>query len=213
MKSIFALTILVLLSFMACNNDSGEDETKKAIRATFENYKAAIVKDNGTTAVNFVDTRTLDYYTELLDVVLYADSIKVDQLTILDKFQVLAIRYIATDDQLLSLNGKGFLAFTIDEGMTSKNVIGVKVDHVIVDGNFARGEISAEGKKAELYFSFYKEAAGWKLDLTSIFDVSTLIFNKMIADSQLSENEFILMILRNLTKKRSIDEIWDPISE
>lgn len=214
MKTILTLVSILLIFLSACSNPQHSESQQKeqeAVQQSFKNYKASILEDNGSQAIKFVDSKTITYYSELLDLILEADSAKVNALNIMDKFQVLTVRARIETEKLRSFDGKQLLEHTIDQGMTSKSVAGIAIENIIVDGNFAKGQLLTNGKSAPFYFHFYKEEGNWKIDLTSIFKISMTAFNQMIKESGQEENEFIFTLLESVSGRRPDNAIWQPI--
>ena len=73
MKNIFyclgVLFLLLLTSFDAHSQKKEEKLVKKA----FDNYKYAILNDEGENAVQFLDSRTIQYYEKMLELVKTGD--------------------------------------------------------------------------------------------------------------------------------------------
>ena len=200
---IFAFTL---------NSCSAQKKEEKLVRKSFENYKSAILNDKGEEAVQYVDSRTVTYYSEILTKTKNADSIEVNELGLMDKLMVFSIRHRATKSKILSFDGKGLLVYAIKEGMVGKNsVANNTVGDVEVDGTFAKGQLIANGQKAPFYFHFYKEEDVWKIDLTSIFTIGTAAFKKMQEESGLKENEYLFSLLEMLTGRKPDSEIWKKI--
>ncbi|MFY7734196.1 MAG: hypothetical protein ACOVSR_11990, partial [Bacteroidia bacterium] len=82
----------------------GQKREEKLVIKAFENYKSAILNDKGEEAVKHVDSRTIKYYTDVLALVISADSAKVDSLSILDKLMVFSIRHRTTKNDILSFD-------------------------------------------------------------------------------------------------------------
>jgi hypothetical protein len=205
------INILVLLLFLttSCN---GRKKEEKLVREAFDNYKSAILNDKGEEAVKFVDSRTIKYYSDILELVKNADSTQVTSLSLLDKLTVFSIRHRTPKEDILSFDGKGLLVYAIKSGMVGKNsVANNSIGEITIDNNFAKGQFIANGQKAPFYFHFYKEEGQWKIDLTSIFSVSTMAFKKMVDDSGQNENEYLFSLLEMLTGKKPGQEIWDKV--
>ena len=187
MKKILpVLTFFFALTISAFGQKSEEELVRKA----FDSYKSAILNDKGEEAVKFVDSRTIKYYNDVLDLVKNADSSKVETLSILDKLMVFSIRHRTSKEDILSFDGKTLLIYAIKSGMVGKNsVVNNSIGEVTIDGNFAKGQFVVNGQKAPFYLHFYKEEQQWKMDLTSLFTVSTSAFKKMADDSGQNENE------------------------
>jgi hypothetical protein len=139
---------------------------EKLVRESFNSYKTSILNDKGEKAVDFVDSKTISYYNEILETTKKADSLTVNSLGILDKLMVISIRYRTSKRDILSFNGKELLIYAIKEGMVGKNsVMNTEIGDVEIDGNFAKGQLISKGQKTPFYFHFYKESNIWKIDL------------------------------------------------
>ena len=204
-QTISIFLILLSLTLFAQKNEV------KAVKTSFENYKEAILNDRGKEAVQFVDSRTMKYYGDLLEHVKLADSTAVEGLSLIDKLMVFTIRHRATKDDILSFDGKGLLVYAIESGMVGKNsVANSSIGDVTIDGSFAKGQYVSNGQKAPFSFHFYKEEENWKVDLTSVFPASTMALKKFVEDSGQPENEFIFSLLEMITGKKPGAEIWLP---
>lgn len=205
------INFLVLLLFLttSCN---GQKKEEKLVREAFDNYKSAILTDKGEEAVKFVDSRTIKYYNDILELVKNADSSQVTSLSLLDKLMVFSIRHRTSREDILSFDGKGLLVYAIKSGMVGKNsVANNSIGEITIDNNFAKGQFIAKGQKAPFYFHFYKEEEQWKIDLTSIFSVSTMAIKKMVDDNGQDENEYLFSLLEILTGKKPGQEIWTKV--
>jgi hypothetical protein len=208
MKTTTILVFLLLLTFHAFAQKGDE----KLVRAAFDSYKSSILNDKGEEAVKYVDSRTVKYYSDILDLVKNADAEKIEQLPILDKLMVFSIRHRASKEEILSFDGKGLLVYAIKKGMVAKNsVANNSIGEVVIEGDFAKGKFVANGKETPLYFHFYKEENQWKVDLTSLFPVANAAVKKMADDSGQGESEYILSLLEMITGKKPAEEIWNPI--
>jgi hypothetical protein len=205
------ISILVLLFSLTtfCN---GQKKEEKLVREAFDLYKSAILNDKGDEAVKYVDSRTIKYYSDVLELVKNADSTQVTSLSLLDKLMVFSIRHRTAKEDILSFDGKGLLVYAIKSGMVGKNsVVNNAVGEVIIDNDFAKGQFIVNGQKAPFYFHFYKESGQWKIDLTSIFSVSTIAIKKVVDDSGQNENEYLFSLLEMLTGKKPGQEIWEKV--
>ncbi len=204
LTSIFA----VLFAVMAIAQKSEEAR----VRETFENYKKAILKDRGAEAVTYVDSKTVAYYSRMLDLALHADSLAVDSLVLVDKLMVLAIRHRTSRAQLLSFDGIKLIQYAIESGMVGKNTVANNsMGDVIIDHLTARGRLIVNGEQTDVYFQFNLEQGHWKIDLTSVFAVSSKAMESMIIESGQSENTYIISILQMISGKKPGPEIWLPV--
>jgi hypothetical protein len=208
MKHAATTLLFLLVSSISAYTQKSE---VKAVTASFDNYKQAILNDKGEEAVQYVDSRTINYYGDVLEKVRSADSATVNRLDLLDKVMVFSVRHRATKEDILSFDGKGLLVYAIKSGMVGKNsVVNSSIGDVTVEGTFAKGQYVSNGQKAPFNFDFYKEDNAWKVDLTSIFSTTNIAFRKLVEESGQTENEFLFSILERLTGRRPGDEIWIP---
>ncbi|AFU70534.1 hypothetical protein P700755_003965 [Psychroflexus torquis ATCC 700755] len=209
MKKILSSLFLSLSIITCC---LGQEKEEKLVRESFNSYKTSILNDKGEKAVDFVDSKTISYYNEILETTKKADSLTLNSLGILDKLMVISIRYRTSKRDILSFNGKELLIYAIKEGMVGKNsVMNTEIGDVEIDKNFAKGQLISNGQKAPFYFHFYKESNNWKIDLTSIFPVGAMAFKKMIEDNGEEENQYLIQLLEMITGKKPVNEIWKPI--
>jgi len=210
MTKLFNLLIPVMILSTACGDQEKED---KLVKLTFDNYKSAILNDKGEEAVEYVDSRTIKYYDDIIDLVKTADSAKVNSLSLLDKVMVFSVRHRTSKEEILSFDGKRLFVYAIKSGMVGKNsVSNNSIGEVTIDKDFAKGQFIANGQKTPFYFHFYKENGQWKIDLTSVFSISTVAFEKMVADSELGENEYLFSLLEMMTGRKPGQEIWNKVN-
>jgi hypothetical protein len=198
----------------ADSTQSGIDDEMeaKAVVESFASYKSAILNDKGEVAVKYVDSRTISYYSKVLDLVKNADSSKVESLGLLDKLMVLIIRHKAPKEEILSFDGKGLLVYSINNGMIGKNgAANNSIGEVTVVDDFAKGQLVVSDKPTPLAFHFYKEDDQWKVDLTSAFPASEAAFQQMVDQSGQAENEYLLSLLEMTSGKKAGSEIWQPV--
>lgn len=142
----------------------------------------------------------------------HADSLEIEALTILDKMTVLIMRNKMPKEELLTMDGKKMFIYAVNNGMVGKgSVSNNSIGKVAVNGNFASGQFISKGRETEIYFHFYKEDGAWKVDLTSLFPISILALDKVIADSGKSENEFIIPLIEASTARKLDSSAWKPL--
>ncbi len=203
------ITFIVLI-FISIKSYSQSD--KELVLESFDNYKNAILTDKGGLAADFVDSRTMTYYTTILEKAKNADSLEIESMGLLDKLTVLTMRHRVPKKDLLSFNGKDLFIYAIDNGMVGKNsVVNAELGDVIASDDFAKAEFLVGGQKTPFFFHFYREDNIWKIDISHIFSLGTTAFKKIIEESGETENDFIINILELLTGKKPTEAIWKPI--
>ena len=204
--------LILMISALFINTTPAQNTEAAQVKKTFDSYKTAILNDKAEKALETIDSRTLKYYTEILDAVKMADSSKITSMSLIDKITILSVRARATKDEIILMKGHDLFLFAIKNGMVGKDgVINNSVGDVTVNKNFAKGQLLVNGKKAPLYFHFYKENGKWKIDLTSLFPMSNVVLKKMIEESGKPEDEYIMMLLEAITGIKQSSEIWKPV--
>jgi len=203
----------ILFLFLTGQLTYGQKNEEKPVKMSFNCYKIAILNDKGEEAVKYVDSRTIKYYSDILELVKTADSTKIEILSILDKLMVFSIRHRTSKNDILSFDGKSLLVYAIKSGMVGKNsVANNSIGNIIMEKDFAKGQFITNRQKSPFYFHFYKEEGQWKIDLTSLFSVSTIAFKKMADESKKNQNDYLFSLLEMITGKKPGAEIWQPIN-
>ena len=205
----FVILALLLIGQIAY----GQNKKERLVRKSFDNYKTAILNDKGKEAIKYLDSRTINYYTKILELVKTADSVKIETLSILDKLMVLYIRHRASKEEILSFDGKSLLIYAIKNGMVGKNsVVDNSIGDVTINKDFAKGQFKTNGQETPIYLHFYKEEGEWKIDLTSGFIFSTMAFKKMADESGQPQNEYLFSLMEMITGNKPGHKIWEPIN-
>lgn len=205
MKALLLIPTLFLLI-------SSQDKERAAVKEAFENYKKEILAGKGEQAVDYLDKTTIGYYEQILDLALHAPGDELDKKSIIDRLNVYSARHRVAVDRMKTMSGRDFIVYAIDNGMIGKNsVAAISIGDVTIDGTSAKGQAVANGTPTPMYFSFNKEDGVWKLDITSIFPITTDALKKVVANSDLSEDEFIFKALEMVSGGAVSDNIKDPL--
>lgn len=208
MRKLILVPFFALYAVLSAN--AQHDTT--LIKVCFNGYKNAILSDQGKTAVSFVDSRTVKYYTDILQKTKTLDSAGIDKLSIMDKLTILMVRHRATKEEIIQLDGKSLLVYAIERGMVGKNSVQqISIGEIIIRGNMAEGQIIVGEAPTSLAYNFYKENGAWKMDITSVLPEGNTAMKKVVKDSGQPENEFLIMLLENATGKEPVKDIWKPI--
>lgn len=183
---------------------------EKLVRKAFDNYKTAVLNKQGEQAVNYVSAKTIDYYSNMLELVKTADSTTIDRLQLMDKLMVLTVRLRIPKEEILKFDGKSFLEYGISNGMIG-NIANFSIGDVKITGDTAKGQFMVGKEKAPFYYDFYKENGQWKIDLTSILAISETAFSAMIQESGQTENEILLLLLEKIAGAKPDNTMWQPI--
>ena len=86
-------TLTLTFFFLITISVFGQESDEELVRKSFDSYSKSLLNNNAEDVIKFVDSRTIKYYSDILDLVKNADSTKVESLSLLDKMMVLAISY------------------------------------------------------------------------------------------------------------------------
>lgn len=204
-------TIIFLASILCFTSAFAQNSTSDSVKACMEGYKSAILKGKGEEALHFLDSRTVDYYSSILEKVKTADSSEIETYGLLDKMNVLIIRCRMDSSTIASLDGRSLIVKAIQMGMIGKNsVANNSLGEIIVDSNFALAQMVVRGKPQPMYMHFYREERQWKIDLTSMFPVGEGALREYISSQKQTDNEFMINMLTMLTGKQPDSSIWHP---
>lgn len=202
------LTILFL--FILTNLVVAQENEVGLIRKNFDSYKTFLYNGNGGEAANLVDSHTIKYYDDIIDLVKNADSLKVESLSLLDKIMVLIVRQRVSKENILNFDGKALLIHAINNGMIDKNSAGsLTIGDATVDKNSAKGQLIFNGTESPYFSNFYKENGQWKYDLTSSFSIGIPALQKL--EKELGERGFINALLNAGNGNKLSQNVWGPI--
>jgi len=203
---LLACVFCISISCFAQRNET------KAIHSSFESYRAAVLTDNGDAAIKYIDSKTIQYYNDLLVTIKKSDSSSIVTLPFLDLFMALAIRHTAGPNELHSFDGKSLLIYAIENGLVGKNSIeSNELGDLEISGEMAKCAFISNGQVTGSFLNFYRENEVWKMDLTSLFDYTNDIFDKIISSGKRTNVEFAIHLIETLTNSKVKPEVWRPV--
>lgn len=205
---------LLLLMLAVATGSFAQKKEEKAVRKAFDKYRSALLDENGDEALKYICNKTILYYNDLLKTVKHSDSLEVSKLGVFNKLMVFSVRHRVPKEVLLTVDGKGLLLYSINEGMVGKNTVNnASIGGVTINGDTAKGDFLIYKDITPFTFAFYKEDGSWKLDITSIFLMTGEGISKAAERSELPEDEFILDILGRGLETKPGKEVWLPVVE
>jgi hypothetical protein len=203
-----AVAALALASSAAAARAGGDDA--KAVKSTFKAYQNALLKKDGPGAAAVVDRGTIAYYQRVRDLAVSGKPDEVKKLPILDKLMVVRMRHQVPLAQLKAMDGKAALAFGVSQGWVGDNVAKVEAGPVEVTGDRATVTFMVGGKPTPVKLALQREGGAWRIDLVSLFALSSGAFKNRQAESGKSEDDFVLELVGQLAAKPVPATIWNP---
>ena len=186
--------------------------SETAVQATFNNYRIAILNQDADSAYEAIANDTKTYYTDMLQHTLESDAATVEALPILDQLIILRSRHQIPAEELVAMDGASYFKYAVNRGwIDSSSVKQVEITDISIVGNTATSKITKNGQVAPFGFKFYQELDGWKIDLTSILNISEGAMQKLIQESGMGQTEFLLFLVESVSGTQVQDSIWQPL--
>lgn len=204
-------TYLLVFVLLSCNRSHTDKETTDILNI-FTSYKEAIRQGNGIKALACVDSNTINYFSRMLNEALDASAEDLEEKPFVDKFLIVSLRHHSGKRELSSFDGKTALVWAVDSGMIGvETVRQMSIGKISINGNLAKGQYVHKGIPLPLYYLFIKEGSNWKLDLTSMFNISGKLALQIAKNQNLSEKELIFFILEMLSGNKVNPNTWHNI--
>ena len=104
-------------------NSTDEKNDSQLIKESFDQYKSALMSQDGKRAAEYVNDKTIAYYMDLLNLVKRGKKSEVQNKRIVDKFSILAIRHRFASEVIKLQDGKSLLAFAVNEGLIGEQSV------------------------------------------------------------------------------------------
>lgn len=203
---IVAVALCVPLLVLA-----GEPE---AVGRCFQDYKSAILGQEGDAAAGLVTTKTIDEYQRYVDWAMSADRRTLEALSLVNRFQVLLLRQRIPAETLSRLNGRSVFVYAVDRDWIGKDsVIRTTLGTVSVAGNRATSEVLIGGQTAPHRFHFARENGAWRFDLVQLLQTTDQALKAVARQRGMSEDEFIFSLIETVSGKRVEPAIWVPVQK
>lgn len=205
-----ALVAFIFTSHLALSAQGSQSE-EELIRQAFLAYKAAILQQQGQSAVQLVNTATLQYYERMKALTLEGQEREVRQLTPAHKIMVLLLRHRVPVGDLRRMTPEELFIHAVNQGWIGKNgVLDSDIGQIRVFGNDASAEHVKNRKPTPLKYRFTKEDGKWKIDLTALMPMADQAMSMLIKTEGLDEDAFIISLIESISGKKILPTIWQP---
>ncbi|HEB36269.1 hypothetical protein LCGC14_1091560 [marine sediment metagenome] len=179
----------------------------------FEKYKTAFLNSKGEEAIKYIDSKSVDYYKDILDKILYADKEEVMKESYINRFMIFRVRHSMQLKNLKEMDVTRLLVFAIDHGWIEKDAaIGMSVKNVKINGNMATADYYQDNKKTGIRFQFFYENEQWKYNYTSVVQFSSSLSKQQIKEFGYSdEDEFIFDMIWGESGKKVSKDIYESL--
>ncbi|MEM8933979.1 MAG: hypothetical protein AAGE94_22500 [Acidobacteriota bacterium] len=183
-------------------------EDEAAVRAAFEEYRAALLSADGARAARAVDRPTIDWYQGTIDKARSIDRGGLDELTIMEKFTVLRLRHEFDRAALDAMTGESLFALAVEnEWVNRTSVERVELARITLDGDAASASINTDLETPLFYFSRRRD--DWGFALWRTFPVADESLAQLIVDHGITVDQFVVSSLETLTNSPVDLAIYD----
>jgi hypothetical protein len=219
MKKLLYFTLLLLFfSIPFCSyaqmEPANQDEAE--ILSTFANFKIGIEAKKPELLLKNLDTNTLQFFEQLYDMALYADSVTIMNAPITELIFLIQIRNNGYDRLSKTNNLNDFYSLMMDIGLLKEDkdleIIIIDIDSNVAVCNLARQSVPVKTK----YF-LNKENDFWKIDLNTPFEIANERFAELLKDDEKmkSFNVDYKQLYQQILDKNSVpygsSKMWQPV--
>lgn len=197
LTTIIVIIILVggYLFFTKNSSLQATNEPPQAIQESFEDYQAAILARDPS-GTELLSEATIGYYDHLIDLIKNADRTTLEAAPLADRIVVLMTRSTYPHEELLAMDGEGLVREAIVRGEIGDNVANLSLGKTDLKEDVALIQVLQNGQEIPVEFTFLKEDGVWKMDLVSLLPGVTFAMESVLAQSGLSEEEFIIKTIK-----------------
>ncbi|HYH18939.1 MAG TPA: hypothetical protein VD995_10015 [Azospirillum sp.] len=193
------LFLLVLGNPAFAANPPPADPEERKVAAVFEQARTALQQGRGAAVVPLLSRATLDKLEAVRRAAKAGDRTSLERLGTGEKFAALGLRRHVPPAELRRLEVGGLADHALRQGWLGPNVIQQStLGPVRVKGDRASALLMVDNKPALVPADFVREAGGWRIDLTSVFNFGGQMLKGFAAMSGKSEEAYIGDLLDKL---------------
>jgi hypothetical protein len=219
------LWLVLVLALVACGQASptvdteataGVEKEEAEVLQAFAAYQSALLAGDSLAALNMVDMETVQWYQDVLDQALNAPRSELNQFTFSRKYTVLRVRHELSREELEAASGEEIFVRAVNQGWIDRaSVENVKLGQVQVQDGTATisaqlaAQLASQLAPEQPVFQLVKEYGQWRMALYKQLPPVDAAIEQMIAESGLSENEFIVLALEAATGLQAHESIFE----
>ena len=200
------LTLIIFL--FASVNPFAQDQEE--VKVCFDSFKIFFMNKEAQKALDFADNKSIEFLNRALNNTLNADSITISKLDSFEKQLVLCTRLLSPSEGIKKMNATALFQFYLDHNLYGTYEY-IDVGETIIENTQAKAKLVSRGKEFDFYLYFVKEKNKWKYNINSPMDIEKIKLKMIIERENITEMEFILDRVRNITEKEITKATWKPI--
>ena len=197
--------------------DVSPEQVATDVQAVWEQYRQAVLTNDGDLASQVVDRATVEYYDEMLDWAKNYNRKDLMELNALDWSVVLIIRHLSSKEELSGMKtGEELHRWIGSAGVYGDPSQLPQIGKISVEGRKAKAEMIANGQLyPDSYIHFNFEDDKWKVNIPGIMEIAKKPIDQALAQDGALEL-FITGVksqLLELSGREAGEEIWLPLSD
>jgi len=200
MRILSLLLFLVLFAAPAvAANPPPADPEERKVAAVFEQARTALQQGRGSAVVPLLSRATVDKLEAVRRAAKAGDRASLEHLGPGEKFAAMGLRRHVPPAELRRLELASLADHAVRQGWLGPNIIKQSaLGPVRVKGDRASALLMVDNKPALVPADFVREAGGWRIDLTSVFNFGGQMLKGFAAMSGKSEEAYIGDLLDKL---------------
>jgi hypothetical protein len=187
---------------------TGVEKKSESIFKVFSAYKEALLAADGVEACNLVCAETIGWYSDSIKEALNLDRKELSQQDILKKFTIVRMRHEFPKKEVEQMSGKDMFILGVKKGWVGfASIPNTNLDRVEEKEDTAIGYMAAAPDTPA--FFFIKENGQWKISLVGSFPLIIKTLKHYIDSKGMTEDEWIISTLNNLSSKKVNPKIFD----
>lgn len=217
-RMLYVLMAITSIACLCCscssNSNGSRSSNQKLVKNCFEEYKTAVIKQEGIKAKDLVDKVTIDFYNRVLNHARFSAKSELNKVNISEKLIVFSVRKHVPLDSVRLFSGDQLFAYMIRKGLIDKSTISfIDLGEIEVLNNSAKAPVIVGGQKAPFTLQFRKEQGVWKINISSLLVITDVALARKIKQAGLTEELFIEQLLNNKTGyKKNKNQYWEPLN-
>ena len=192
--------------------NAGGLDAEKAIRDAFARYQAAIQNKNGKEAAEWLDKKTIDWYSQVLRGAKEYPQPRLRASPLLPQYMILEVRHRISKETLLAMrDGKELFIHSINNGILGGVAEKLDIETVDVRGNAAVIAVSSGGKDIPFGIRCRLVNGRWEMDMTFCFQFFEQAFRERVQQHGGSYEQFMFQALEQSSGRKPDDSIWIPL--
>jgi hypothetical protein len=184
----------------------------------FNNYKVAVETYNGPQMVRYLDSNSVSYYEQLLDIIRYAGADELLETDFTSWYLCMYARFMAPAGSIEQMKEVEDLLGFLGKNLLAATMAGLEIQDIEVNGPAAVVYTIKEGQAVDYPFVFLQYAdADWRFDQLYNYRITNNAMNSSLKDEAImaayggNKKALLEFIIKNQGWDRATHDLWSPV--